>query len=113
MSCPEKTVVASDLMSGWRRLRHCRFGKSNQTNDPNRETQNIELHLAPSKKNAPSGLGRQGLQQGHATGAHNVKKHIENVMRWQKAKLFGSLMPTEVMVFDVEDLDDAKKWIVT
>jgi hypothetical protein len=29
------------------------------------------------------------------------------------AKLFGSLMPTEVMVFDVEDLDDAKKWINT
>ena len=31
----------------------------------------------------------------------------------KSAKLFGGLMPTEVMVFDVEDLDDAKKWIVT
>ncbi len=31
----------------------------------------------------------------------------------KSAKLFGSLMPTEVMVFDVEDLDDAKNWIVT
>ena len=29
------------------------------------------------------------------------------------AKLFGSLMPTEVMVFDVDDFDDAKNWIVT
>ncbi len=31
----------------------------------------------------------------------------------KSAKLFGSLMPTEVMVFDVDDLDDAKKWILT
>ena len=31
----------------------------------------------------------------------------------KSAKLFGSLMPTEVMVFDVEELDDAKRWIVT
>ena len=31
----------------------------------------------------------------------------------KSAKLFGSLMPTEVMVFDVDDLDDAKNWIVT
>ena len=31
----------------------------------------------------------------------------------KSTKLFGSLMPTEVMVFDVEDLEDAKKWIVT
>ncbi|MFK7881532.1 STAS/SEC14 domain-containing protein [Roseobacter sp.] len=31
----------------------------------------------------------------------------------KSAKLFGSLMPTEAMVFDVEDLDDAKEWIVT
>lgn len=31
----------------------------------------------------------------------------------KSAKFFGSLMPTEVMVFDVEDLDDAKEWIVT
>jgi SpoIIAA-like len=27
------------------------------------------------------------------------------------AKLFGPLMPAEVMVFDVADLDDAKQWI--
>ena len=27
------------------------------------------------------------------------------------AKIFGMLMPTEVMVFDVADLDDAKHWI--
>lgn len=31
----------------------------------------------------------------------------------KSAKLFGSLMPTEVMVFDVEDLEDAKEWILT
>lgn len=27
------------------------------------------------------------------------------------AKLFGALMPAEVMVFDLEDLEDAKSWI--
>lgn len=31
----------------------------------------------------------------------------------KSAKLFGSLMPTEVMVFDVDDLDDASEWIIT
>jgi hypothetical protein len=29
------------------------------------------------------------------------------------AKLFGPLIPAEVMVFDLEDLDDAKAWIAT
>jgi len=28
------------------------------------------------------------------------------------AKFFGMLMPTEVMVFDLDELDDAKNWIV-
>ena len=31
----------------------------------------------------------------------------------KSAKLFGSLMPTEVMVFDGDDLDDAEAWIKT
>ena len=29
----------------------------------------------------------------------------------KSAKLFGSLMPTELMVFDLDDLDDATAWI--
>jgi hypothetical protein len=35
------------------------------------------------------------------------------ISRRQGAKLFGRLMRMDVMVFDVDDLDDAKRWIVT